>query len=60
MNEREKLDMMILRANIRSQKKMERYVERWVGKEAVVAGEPKPYQEERKEPAIIEVQDGYS
>lgn len=56
MNEREKLNMMILRAKIRTEEKLNRYAEKWVAEEAVVAGQPKPYQGERDTPRIMEEQ----
>lgn len=56
MNERQKLDMMVLRSQIRAQEKLRAFAERWAGQEAVIAGEPKPYQGEINTPRITEEQ----
>lgn len=53
MNKRQELEMMVLRAQIRSQKRLAEMMVSWLGQEAVEAGAPKPYQE-RNEPAIVE------
>ena len=53
MNKRQELDMMVLRAKIRSQQRLQEMMVAWMGQEAVEAGAPKPY-EDRSQPAIAE------
>ena len=53
MNKRQKLDEMVLRSRIRTQKAIREMALGWTGREATEINAPKPYRGERTEPIII-------